>query len=317
MLRDTGPHRFDNRGTSVILNEAHLLRYGAIVTVPVVLPTATQLGIPALATTMDVYGLIGDPVEHSWSPAMFEAAFDAAEVDARYATFPVEADRLKAAIDGASALGIRGLNVTIPHKATVLEHADPTAAAASVGAANVIDYDTEPPTADNTDILAMAAVIERIDRPAGSALVLGAGGAARAYVHALATAGWTVTIANRTTARATALAAEYPRTEGIGLEEGVTRVSSADLVLNATPVGLQSDESLLVPDRFHADQVVVDAVYRPAVTRLLEDAAAAGAETVSGLTLLLEQAVATFEVWRDEPAPRAAMATALEDASAR
>lgn len=263
---------------------------------------------------MDVYGLIGAPVDHSLSPVMFEAAFRAREVDATYVPFRVEASGRQAAIKGANALGIAGLNVTIPHKESVLEWAEATDVAQTIGAANVLDFDHDPPLADNTDVLAMARVIDNQQQSPTDALILGAGGAARAYVHALTEAGWTVTIANRTERRAQSLAEAYAEASTIAFDEASATAPNVQMIVNATPVGLEDDVSPIDARALKSDHLVVDAVYRPERTRLLTDAEAAGADTVGGDTLLLEQAVATYERWRPEDPPKRAMAVALEDA---
>lgn len=263
---------------------------------------------------MEVYGLIGSPVDHSLSPVMFEAAFEERDIDAVYATYHVESDDCLRALDGATALGIDGLNVTIPHKETVLEWATPTEVADRIGAANVIDLSADPPKADNTDAHAMTTVLSRLDQPPESALVVGAGGAAKAYVHALTEAGWEVTVANRTLERAQSLADRYESVSAIQLSQASDSVPETTLILNATPVGMQEDVTPLSTDSITAEHIVVDAVYRPVETRLLSAAATAGAQTVTGLTLLLEQGVATFERWREEDPPRRAMRVALEEA---
>lgn len=263
---------------------------------------------------MDVYGLIGSPIEHSLSPVMFEAAFAARETDATYVPFHVETDRCIQAVNGADALEVAGLNVTIPHKETVMEVTAPTQVAQTVGAANLIDFREEPPLADNTDVNAMAAVLDELEHVPHDALVLGAGGAAKAYVHALIEAGWSVTIANRTFERAEAVASRYEDARAVEFSEVVQSVPPAGLIVNATSVGLEEDVSPLDTGVFEAEHTVIDAVYRPQRTRLLTDAHAEGANTISGVTLLLEQAVATYERWRSEPAPRQAMADALERA---
>ncbi len=260
---------------------------------------------------MDVYGLIGHPVAHSSSPAVFDAAFDTVGIDAQYVLFPVEPSNLATAIEGAEALGIDGLNVTIPHKESVLMHAQPTEAAAAIGGANVLDLGEDPIVAANTDASAMVTVLDILDLPPTEALVLGAGGAARAYVHALVNTGWQVHVANRTVKRAAELADRYAAVNSHPLDAAADLASTVSLIVNATSVGLETDVSPLPADAIESTHVVIDAVYEPDPTRLLTDATAAGATTVSGRRLLLEQAVGAFEIWRDESVPRAVMASAL------
>lgn len=260
---------------------------------------------------MDIYGVIGDPIEHTASPAMFTAAFDAHAVDAAYVAFHVQPAHLEDAISGAAALGISGLNVTIPHKETVCRYLDLTGDAAAVGAVNTIDFSTTPPMGDNTDVAGLAAVLDSIPTTPGRALIVGAGGAARAYSFALDAAGWEVVIANRTVERARTLAAERSAASAITLEAANDHLEGVDLVLNATPIGMGTDESPLDGGRLTEHHVVIDAVYQPRYTRLLADAEAAGSVAIGGDRLLLEQACAAYERWRNEPAPIEAMREAL------
>lgn len=261
---------------------------------------------------MDVYGVIGDPVDHSRSPAMFNAAFDARGIDAVYGAFRVDTGALGTAVEGALALGVAGLNVTGPHKSAVLDHAASTDLVGRVGAANVLDLRTSPPTAHNTDAGGMAAVVDAEAPEPDDALLLGAGGAGRAYAHALADRGWSVTVANRTVERAEAVVDAVGGDAAIPLGAATEVVPEVALVVNATPIGLGDPEETPVPGAaFRDSHVVIDAVYDPVRTRLLRDASADGATTVTGLRLLLEQADGTYRIWRDGPAPRAAMRSAL------
>jgi shikimate dehydrogenase len=263
---------------------------------------------------MQVYGLIGDPVEHSLSPPMHEAAYDALGMDARYVTF--EPRSAGAAVRAAADLGVAGLNVTIPFKRDVLDHVDPDPLAARVGAVNTVDLATDPPRGYNTDLAGVTRALARHDvDPAGEdAVVVGAGGAGRAAAFALADAGATVHVANRTESRARDLAAAVGEgTTAGGLDGLADRVPDADLLVNATSVGMDSTETPVPATLLHADLAVLDAVYNPVETRLLRDAAAAGATTVDGAWMLLYQGVAAFERWTDREAPVEAMDRALRD----
>lgn len=266
---------------------------------------------------MEVYGLIGDPVAHSRSPALFDAAFDAVGVDARYVLFPVDAESVGTAVAGAHALGIAGLNVTIPHKEAVLPHCDQSPAVETIGAANVLTFDATPPTAANTDATAMTAVLEDLGRPAGRALLLGAGGAARAYAYALDAAGWDLDIANRTETTAAEVASLYDDARPHRLGAAEVLAAEADLVVNATPVGMAGQDWPLSPDALVPDHTVIDAAYRPGGTPLVRAARERGCETVRGEVLLLEQAAAAFDRWRDESPPLDAMRGAIERAIGR
>lgn len=263
---------------------------------------------------MEVYGLVGNPVEHSLSPAMQEAAFDAVGLDARYVTFEPAVDEIEAAIDGATALGIAGLNVTVPFKEAVLAAVDPVDLAAAIGAVNTIDFGDGGPTGYNTDAMGARRALEAHDVVVAgeTAVVVGAGGAGRAIAWMLADAGATVHVANRTVERATALADAVDGT-GHGLDALPRLLESASLLVNATTVGMGEDVSPVPADALHADLTVFDAVYHPPETRLLRDAAAVGAATVPGTEMLLYQGVAAFEVWTGHDAPVDAMAAALRD----
>jgi shikimate dehydrogenase len=264
---------------------------------------------------MDVYGLIGNPVGHSLSPPMHEAAYEALGLDARYVTFEPSPERLGAALDGAAALGVAGLNVTIPFKRDVLELVDPEPLAARIGAVNTVDFSTSPPTGHNTDAAGVVRALARHDVAVSGAdaVVVGAGGAGRATAFALADAGATVHVANRTASRATDLAAalDAPDATAGGLDSLEDAVPDADLLVNATSVGMEAEETPVPAALLHADLAVLDAVYAPLRTRLLRDAEAAGATTVDGAWMLLFQGVEAFERWTGRDAPVDAMNRAL------
>ncbi|MFB6106128.1 MAG: shikimate dehydrogenase [Halobacteriaceae archaeon] len=265
---------------------------------------------------MDVYGLVGNPVGHSLSPPMHEAAYAARGLDARYVTFEPAPDAIGRAVDGAAALGIAGLNVTIPFKRDVFELVDPDDLAARIGAVNTVDFASDPPRGYNTDAAGARRALGHHDVPVAGrrAVVVGAGGAGRAVAFALADAGASVAVANRTAERATDLAADVGEpASGHGLDEVADLVADADVLVNATSVGMEEDRSPVPADALHADLAVMDAVYAPLETRLLRDAAAAGATTVDGAWMLLFQGVEAFERWTDEDAPVAAMNEALRD----
>ncbi|PCR91588.1 shikimate dehydrogenase [Natrinema ejinorense] len=263
---------------------------------------------------MDVYGLLGNPVGHSLSPPMHEAAYDDCGLEARYVTFEPDEGDIEDAIHGADALGIAGLNVTIPFKQAALEIVAPEDLATRIGAVNTIDFSgSGPPTGYNTD--AVGALRALRDHDVGidgaRAVVVGAGGAGRAIAFGLADAGARVAIANRTEATAHALAEEVPRASGHGLAELEGLVANADVLVNATSVGMEEDATPVPADALHEELAVLDAVYRPLETRLLADAADAGATTVDGAWMLLYQGVEAFEIWTGRDAPVDVMNEAL------
>jgi shikimate dehydrogenase len=261
---------------------------------------------------MDVFGLLGNPVGHSLSPPMHEAAYEELGMDARYVTFEPAPDALPAAVAGAEALGIAGLNVTIPFKEPALDLVEPDDLAARIGAVNTVDLSGGTPTGHNTDA---EGVVRAFDRHgvalSGTAVVVGAGGAGRAAAFALADAGTTVRIANRTEARAHDLAEVVPGATGHSLDDLADLLADASVLVNATSVGMESDETPVPREMLHDGLSVLDAVYTPLETRLLRDAAAAGATTVDGAWMLLYQGVAAFERWTGRDAPVEVMNEAL------
>jgi len=263
---------------------------------------------------MQVYGLLGNPVEHSLSPPMHEAAYETLGLDARYVTFEPDRDAAAAAVAAADTLGIAGLNVTIPFKRDVLDAVEPDDVARRIGAVNTIDFSGETPRGHNTDVAGVERAFAHHDVgiDGRDAVVVGAGGAGRAAAFALADAGASVHIANRTVERAESLAADVPGATAGGLDT-LDCVADADLLVNATSVGMEPhvDETPVPAERLHGDLAVLDAVYTPMETRLLREAAAAGATTVDGAWMLLFQGVEAFELWTGRDAPVDAMNEAL------
>jgi shikimate dehydrogenase len=261
---------------------------------------------------VNVYGLIGNPVGHSLSPPMHEAGYEELGIDARYVTFEPPADEGAKAVEAAATLDVAGLNVTVPFKQDVLDAVDPDELAARIGAVNTIDFGTDPPTGYNTDAVgatrAFAAHDVALD---GQAVVVGAGGAGRAVAFGLADEGMGVAIANRTVEKAHALAAEVPSASGHGLDDLDELLADASVLVNATTVGMKEDRSPVPADALHADLAVLDAVYDPIETRLLREAADAGATTVDGAWMLLYQGVEAFERWTGADAPVEEMNEAL------
>jgi shikimate dehydrogenase len=265
--------------------------------------------------------VIGSPVRHSLSPAMHNAAFAELGLDWVYVALEVAPGDVPAAVAGMRALGFGGLSVTIPHKAAVLAEVDETSeAAAAVGAVNtVVPLGDGRLRGENTDVGGfLASLADEAFDPAGRpCLVVGAGGAARAVVHALAQAGAAeVVVLNRSPHRARA-AAELARAVGrVGAAHDVAKV---DLVVNATPLGMagagaDADALPLDPSVLRPGQLVVDLVPNPAVTPLLRAAEAAGARVAGGLGMLVHQGALAFELWTGRPAPLAVMRRAAAQA---
>ncbi|MGQ4554618.1 shikimate dehydrogenase [Halobellus sp. GM3] len=263
---------------------------------------------------MQVFGLLGNPVGHSLSPPMHEAAYEALDIDARYVTFEPDRDAAAAAVEAAATLGIAGLNVTIPFKRDVLDAVEPDGVARRVGAVNTIDLSEGTPRGYNTDVAGVerSLAYHDVSIDGRDAVVVGAGGAGRAAAFALADAGASVHIANRTVERAASLAADVPGATAGGLET-LSRVEDAQILVNATSVGMDPDDGETpVPEgNLHAGLAVLDAVYAPIETRLLREAAAVGATTIDGAWMLLFQGVEAFERWTGRAAPVDAMNEAL------
>ncbi|HEX2047234.1 MAG TPA: shikimate dehydrogenase [Acidimicrobiales bacterium] len=259
--------------------------------------------------------VIGSPVRHSLSPAMHNAAFAELGLDWVYLAFDVAPGTVAAAFAGARALGLGGLSVTIPHKAAALAEVDDvTPVARAVGAVNtVVAQDGGRLLGDNTDGAGFLASLsdEGFDPDGRVCLVVGAGGAARAVVHALARAGAReVMVANRTPERgetASAVAGDVGRATSAG------EVVRADLVVNATPLGLagSTPEDLPVdPTLLRPGQLVLDLVPNPAITPLMRAARQAGCRTAGGLGMLVHQGALAFEQWTGRPAPLGVMRAA-------
>jgi shikimate dehydrogenase len=233
---------------------------------------------------------------------MHRAAYAELGLDAVYLPFDVPPADLAAAVAGARALGFRQLSVSIPHKEAVLALCDRVSEAArAIGAANTLTRVGADLVADNTDWIGVQRALEGLGPWQGkTALVVGAGGAARAVVFALRRLGADVGIANRTRARAERVAADLGA-------RAVDLDAPHELLVNATPVGMHPDaEATPVPaERLRPGVVVFDTVYRPLETRLLREARARGCRTVDGLGMLVHQAVEQIRLWSGRaPDPR-------------
>ncbi len=272
-----------------------------------------------------VIGLLGDPVAHSRSPQIHNAAFAACGLDYVYVPFPVTAAELPDAVAGLRALGLRGANVTVPHKvaaAGLLDELDETAAA--LGAVNTIVVDGGRLRGFNTDVAGFARALGEVwVEPAAAprVLLLGAGGAARAVALALADLGLATTVVNRDLANAERLVetifAARPRAELAAAPLAAldaALVGAHDLLVNATSLGLPGTGKVpaALADNVLRGQVVVDLVYGEGPTDFLAAARARGAGTVDGLSMLVWQAAAAFELWTGVPAPVQVMRDAAE-----
>ncbi len=244
-------------------------------------------------------GVIGHPVRHSLSPALHNAAFIAGGLDWSYLAFDVAPGMAGDALAAMRTLGLGGMSVTMPHKddvARLVDVLDP--AAAALGTANtVVPLPDGRLAAHSTDGAGfVASLVEADVDPAGMrVVVIGAGGAARSVIDALARAGVdSIRVINRSPDKA-AIAAELGA--GRGAVGSIGDVTVADLVVNATSVGMGTDDLPVAADRLRAGHVVADLVYHPLQTALLRAAAAVGARTVDGLGMLIHQAVLQQVLW--------------------
>ncbi len=281
------------------------------------------MGLTAQTTLV---GLLGWPVHHSLSPAMHNAAFRALGLDWAYLPLAVPPESLPEALAGLKALGFRGVNVTIPHKEKVLAGLDEVAPEArSLGAVNTVVITDGRLAGHNTDVAGFLAALDTAGCAPCRAVVLGAGGAARAAVYALLSRGVTVIVANRSPQRAQGLVASLSapsrRADTCTLETQPLRdaLSRSDLLVNATPAGMWPDVDatpLPAGTRLHDGLAVMDLVYNPLETLLLRQARQAGAKTINGLDMLIHQGAAAFRLWTGQDPPlaimRQAALTALE-----
>jgi shikimate dehydrogenase len=247
-------------------------------------------------------GVLGFPVGHSRSPVMMNAAFRELGLDWRYLKLPVPPERFEQTLKALSGSGYLGANVTIPHKLAAHDLADDLSdAARAIGAVNTLTFKDGRIAGDNTDAGGLLDAVG--EPPPGTALVLGAGGAARAAAWALAQAGADVTVWSRTPERAAELAAEL----GVDHSE---RPGPSELLVNATSVGLRPGDSLdglpLVDSR-----LVVDLVYGTGPTPVVRWAEERGARVVDGLEVLVRQGARSLELWTGREAPMDAMRRAV------
>ncbi len=273
-----------------------------------------------------VFGVFGDPIGHSLSPSMHNAAFSALGMDCVYHAFRVSPEKLEKAISGAEAMGFGGLNLTVPLKeeALKLDFIKPDPLAKRIGAVNTVVFGkTGEIRGYNTDGLgARQALLNAAVEIEGSRVVVaGAGGAARAVAFQLAADGAEITIINRTEERAIELARDISAaalpgkisgTELSGLKDLLRDV---DILINTTTLGMHpnTDTTIATAEELHSDLTVFDIVYNPLETRLLKEAKAAGAKTVSGVLMLVYQGAEAFKLWTGvEPPVELMKKTVLE-----
>ena len=271
----------------------------------------------------NIVGLIGHPVEHSFSPPMHNAAFDALNMDYAYVAFDVNPNDLKSAIEGAESLNIKGFNVTIPHKVDVMQYLDDLDEVARlIGAVNTIDFKNLK--GYNTDGIGAVKAIEEVTSIKNkNVVVAGAGGASRAISFYIAKYGAeSLTILNRNEAKAESLASDVSDSGLIGevASDSINAIGnymeSADVLIDTTPLGMHpniKDEPIVKADMMDEDLVVFDAVYNPNETVLIKEAIKANAKPVYGIKMLLYQGAESFKIWTGKTAPVDVMEKALRN----
>ena len=290
-----------------------------------------------------ILGVIGDPIEHTFSPAMHNAGLDALNLNYIYLPFHVKEDRLGECIQGAKAMGIQGLNVTIPHKTNVIKHLDDIDSVASmIGAVNTIqfnfDENNESSNQNNESMVTtkgfntdgygcVRAIKEKTSINNKKVTITGAGGAARAVAFQIASSGIDeLSILNRNFEKAESLANDLESNlseAGIDITinsyeiDNLKReLDSSDIFIDTTPIGMYpnvDDKPIASVDMLHEELVVNDIVYTPMETSLIKEALKANAEVVYGYKMLLYQGIRSFEIWLGRDAPVDVMEKALLD----
>lgn len=277
----------------------------------------------------EVVGVFGQPVAENPTGVMQEAGFAAAGLNWRYLNFEVPPENLGAAMRAIDALGLRGINLTIPHKVAVIDHLDDLSPEArAIGAVNTVRLEGGRKIGENTDgkgFLRGLCTDAGMDPRGKRAVMLGAGGAARAIGTELALAGIAdLVVVNRSAERAEPMVADLCKATGARVRfepwSGTYRVpDSCDLLVNATSIGLYPAVEA-VPDidltAAPSRMLVADAVFNPPETRLLALARERGLQTLDGLSMLVYQGVIAFEMWTGQHPDEAAMKSALRDALA-
>ena len=262
-----------------------------------------------------VYAVIGDPIAHSISPVMQNAAFEAMKLDCVFLAFKVAPAEVENALRGVRGLSIRGLNVTMPHKNAVIAYLDEVDETAQfLGSVNTILNEGCRLRGFSTDGAGAYRALEEngVVLKEKKLVLLGAGGAARAIAFALAKEVGELVLLNRTPEKTFALAEGLTRrfhkkvtADSFSPSTLKKSLQDADVLINATSVGMHphASLSLVEPELLKPSLTVMDIVYNPLETKLTKDARAAGAKVVSGLEMLIYQGAASFELWTGKPAP--------------
>ena len=269
---------------------------------------------------LKTYCIIGEPIDHSLSPAMQNAAFAALGLNCTYISFRVSKGELQQSIESLRSIKISGFNVTVPHKVEVMSYLDELdSSAKKAGAVNTVNNIEGIMKGYNTDIYGFIEPLHRrkVDFNGMRVLLLGAGGAARAVIAALSdeTGVARIYVANRDLERARHLAKRANElgldSEAVSLEEAPRISPDVDLIVNSTTIGMKNEPSMIKPENIRKGSLVYDIVYRPVTTDLIENAKYAQAIAIYGYEMLIEQGARAFEIWTGLPPPRDAMKKCL------
>jgi len=277
----------------------------------------------------ELIGLIGHPIKHSFSPFIQNYALDVLNLDYVYLPFDVPVENLKNAVNSVLALGMKGLNVTLPHKEKIIKHLDELSEEASIiGAVNTVVNDHGKLMGYNTDAFGIIETLNPFkDKITGSKVsVIGAGGSARAVIYTLLRhfKPDEINVINRTQQRADTLVNDFSvkmrydcfRTYELFPPDNVETLSSSKLIVNATTIGMFPDVEDTVTDldeSFNEDQIIFDLIYNPTKTKLLQLAESQGAKIVGGLKMLISQAAKSFELWTGVEMPGTELAKKIEN----
>ena len=265
------------------------------------------------------YAVIGDPIDHTLSPNIHNAAFRSLDLDCTYIAYKIQKDELPSGIQALKAINITGFNVTIPHKIEMLKLLDEMDTTCKViGAVNTVLNDDGKLKGYNTDMVGFLDPIKRKNLiiKDSQVLLLGAGGASRAIITGMIKEkAKKITIANRTINNANNLAAFAKKLGGnvniVSLEEANELVSEYKFIINSTSLGMNNEASPISTDGIGKNSIVYDIIYRPVNTDLIKKSKENGATIIYGYEMLLSQAACAFEIWHKMEAPYDAMKKAL------
>ncbi|MFX1531561.1 MAG: shikimate dehydrogenase [Promethearchaeota archaeon] len=264
---------------------------------------------PRITSHTKVLCVIGHPIEHSMSPTMWNPALQDLELDYVYIAFDVHPDRLEKAINGIRSLGIKGINVTLPHKEEVIKYMDEVdPIALKIGAINTIKNERGILKARNTDADgARKSLIDRgVDIYGKNILIIGSGGVSRAIAYILAEEANKIILTDIIEERARAVANEVRNNMKVDIEGNLSNqdnlkeyIKKVDILINATPIGMypKVDETPISRKFLRDDLFVFDVIYNPLETRLMKEAAEIGCKTLGGLDMLVNQGILAFEWW--------------------